>query len=91
MSCYSPVHGFVLMGHSEKRSNHDWDAYEWKIVFKCPVAALGTPGEMLFQAFYCTQSLPRSAMRGENACLPGSQLASLIAIPMVMAKDEGDQ
>lgn len=54
-------------------------------------AALGTPGEMLFQALYCTQSLHRFAMRGENACLPGSQRASLIAIPMVMAKDERDQ
>lgn len=47
--------------------------------------------EMFFQAFYCSQSLGRSATRGENACLPRNQRASLIAIPTVMAKDEADQ
>lgn len=29
--------------------------------------------------------------RGENACLPRIQQASLIAIPAVMAEDEADQ
>lgn len=47
--------------------------------------------QMFFQAFYCSQSRRRSAMRGENACLPRNQRASLIAIPTVMAKDEADQ
>lgn len=46
---------------------------------------------MFFQASYCSQSQCRYAMRGENACLPRNQRASLIAIPTVMAKDEADQ
>ncbi len=54
-------------------------------------AAQDRPIEMFFQAFYCSQSLRRSSTRGENACLPRNQRASLIAIPTVMAKDEADQ
>lgn len=58
-------------------------------VCNCPDGSTGETNRNTFPE--PPTSLNIYAVERENACLPRSQLASLIAIPMVMAKDEGDQ